>query len=155
MTAKRTVEKSKNREIHHLSAVFQGLTIFRTNPQISLMRSMFHAEPRAAPVTNRASLMPSETLPEEELTPADLVDYFSDHESEQGSGSDTDDETEQNVTSKSSARLPVAPPRMIRWMDAYRSGMETQDAQLHVRNFGSKEYKSHRRIPERVAQAYD
>jgi hypothetical protein len=28
--------------------------------------------------------------------------------------------------------------RMYRWMDAYRAGMGTQDAQLHVRNFGSR-----------------
>jgi hypothetical protein len=38
-------------------------------------------------------------------------------------------------------------------------GMETQQAQLHVRAFGSKQYKSHRRVPERVpervARVYD
>ncbi|KAJ7704622.1 hypothetical protein B0H16DRAFT_1346781, partial [Mycena metata] len=45
--------------------------------------------------------------------------------------------------------------RMVRWIDTYRNGMETQEAQLHVRNFGSKEYKSHRRIPEGVARAFD
>ncbi|KAF8157614.1 hypothetical protein K438DRAFT_1620770 [Mycena galopus ATCC 62051] len=45
--------------------------------------------------------------------------------------------------------------RMDRWMEAYRNGMETQAAQLHVRNFGSKQYISHRRIPERVYNAYD
>ena len=45
--------------------------------------------------------------------------------------------------------------RMIRWMDAYREGMATQDAQLHVRKFSSTKYKSHRRIPERVAQGFD
>ncbi|KAJ7604875.1 hypothetical protein DFH06DRAFT_1020554 [Mycena polygramma] len=45
--------------------------------------------------------------------------------------------------------------RMHRWMDAYRSGMETQEAQLQVRAFSSKKYKSHRRIPEGVARAFD
>ncbi|KAF9463483.1 hypothetical protein BDZ94DRAFT_1163862, partial [Collybia nuda] len=45
--------------------------------------------------------------------------------------------------------------RMIRWMQAYRDGMSTQDAQLHVRNFSSTKYKTHRRIPECVARAFD
>ncbi|KAJ7607101.1 hypothetical protein DFH06DRAFT_1275273 [Mycena polygramma] len=45
--------------------------------------------------------------------------------------------------------------RMYRWMDAYREGMGTQDAQLHVRKFGSRQYTSHRRIPDRVAAAFD
>jgi hypothetical protein len=39
--------------------------------------------------------------------------------------------------------------RMYRWMDAYCAGMGTQDAQLHVRKFGSRQYKSHRRIFDR------
>ena len=45
--------------------------------------------------------------------------------------------------------------RMQRWMDAYRSGMETQEAQKHVRAFSSRVYKSHRRIPEQVARQFD
>jgi hypothetical protein len=45
--------------------------------------------------------------------------------------------------------------RMYRWMDAYRAGMATQDGQLHVRKFASKQYKSHRRVPQGVAQHYD
>ncbi|KIK04076.1 hypothetical protein K443DRAFT_93855 [Laccaria amethystina LaAM-08-1] len=45
--------------------------------------------------------------------------------------------------------------RMQRWMDAYRNGMETRAAQIHVRNYSSKKYKSHRRIPEQVARAFD
>lgn len=45
--------------------------------------------------------------------------------------------------------------RMQRWMVAYRAGMQTQDANVHVRNFSSRKYKSHRRIPERVAAAFD
>ncbi|KAJ7099118.1 hypothetical protein C8R44DRAFT_642434, partial [Mycena epipterygia] len=28
--------------------------------------------------------------------------------------------------------------RMVKWMDAYHSGMETQAAQLHVHKFSSK-----------------
>ncbi|KAJ6489378.1 hypothetical protein DFH09DRAFT_948186 [Mycena vulgaris] len=45
--------------------------------------------------------------------------------------------------------------RMVRWMDAYRAGLETQDAQLQVRQFSSRTYKSHRRVAERVARAFD
>lgn len=45
--------------------------------------------------------------------------------------------------------------RMYRWMDAYRSGLGTTDAQKQVRKFSSTKYKSHRRIPERVARAMD
>ncbi|EIM79857.1 uncharacterized protein STEHIDRAFT_69027 [Stereum hirsutum FP-91666 SS1] len=45
--------------------------------------------------------------------------------------------------------------RMQRWMDAYRAGMETQKANLHVRNYSSRKYTSHRRIPEGVARHYD
>jgi hypothetical protein len=36
-----------------------------------------------------------------------------------------------------------------------KAGAHMQDAQLHVWKFGSKQYKSHRRVPERVAQQYD
>ncbi|KAM6498502.1 hypothetical protein JOM56_001820, partial [Amanita muscaria] len=45
--------------------------------------------------------------------------------------------------------------RMIRWMDAYRSGLGAKDAQLRVKQFSSKVYKSHRRIPETLAQQFD
>ncbi|KAJ7760045.1 hypothetical protein B0H16DRAFT_1313073 [Mycena metata] len=45
--------------------------------------------------------------------------------------------------------------RMVRWMDAYREGMETKDAQLQVRQFSSTTYSSHRRIPQGVARAFD
>ncbi|KAF8055963.1 hypothetical protein FPV67DRAFT_1384425, partial [Lyophyllum atratum] len=45
--------------------------------------------------------------------------------------------------------------RMHRWMDAYREGLGTQDAQVKVKQFSSTRYKSHRRIPETVAQAFD
>jgi len=45
--------------------------------------------------------------------------------------------------------------RMYRWMDAYRSGLGTTDAQKQVRKFSSTKYRSHRRIPERIARAMD
>jgi hypothetical protein len=45
--------------------------------------------------------------------------------------------------------------RMHRWMEAYRSGLETKAAQLEVRKFSSAKYKSHRRVPEGVARAFD
>jgi hypothetical protein len=40
---------------------------------------------------------------------------------------------------------------MDAYKDAYRSGLETKDAQLEVRKFSSVKYKSHRHIPEGVA----
>ena len=42
---------------------------------------------------------------------------------------------------------------IYRWMEAYRSGLSTTDAQLQVRQFSSTKYKSHRRVPEMVARA--
>jgi hypothetical protein len=45
--------------------------------------------------------------------------------------------------------------RMYRWMAAYRDGMATQDAQLQVRTFSSKRYKSHRRVPETLGRMFD
>ena len=45
--------------------------------------------------------------------------------------------------------------RMMRWMDAYRDGLNVKDAQLRVQAFSSKKYTSHRRVPERVAAAFD
>jgi hypothetical protein len=41
--------------------------------------------------------------------------------------------------------------RMIRWMDAYRSGMGAKDAQMNVKKFSSHVYISHRRVPETLA----
>jgi len=38
--------------------------------------------------------------------------------------------------------------RMKRWMDAYRSGLGAKEAQIQVKNFSSRCYASHRRIPE-------
>ena len=45
--------------------------------------------------------------------------------------------------------------RMYRWMDAYRAGMGTTDAQKQVKAFSSTKYKSHRRVPEAVARTFD
>jgi hypothetical protein len=45
--------------------------------------------------------------------------------------------------------------RMHRWMDAYRQGLDTQDAQAKVKAFCSTKYKSHRRIPETLARTFD
>jgi hypothetical protein len=44
---------------------------------------------------------------------------------------------------------------MYRWMEAYRSGLGTADAQARIKKFSSTKYKSHRRIPEAVAHAFD
>jgi len=45
--------------------------------------------------------------------------------------------------------------RMYRWMEAYRSGLGTKDAQIQVHKFSSTTYKSHRRIPDAVVSAFD
>ena len=45
--------------------------------------------------------------------------------------------------------------QMYRWIEAYKSGLRTRDAQALVRKFSSTKYKSHRRIPEAVARAFD
>lgn len=45
--------------------------------------------------------------------------------------------------------------RMIRWMDAYRGGLGAKEAQFRVREFSSRRYKSHRRVPEAVARAME
>ncbi|KAJ3848796.1 hypothetical protein EV368DRAFT_48605 [Lentinula lateritia] len=45
--------------------------------------------------------------------------------------------------------------RMQRWMEAYRQSMDAQSAQLHVQQFSSRKYTSHRHIPEAVARAFD
>jgi hypothetical protein len=44
---------------------------------------------------------------------------------------------------------------MYRWMEVYRLGLGTADAQARVKEFSSTKYKSHRRIPEAVARAFD
>ncbi|KJA16237.1 hypothetical protein HYPSUDRAFT_193377 [Hypholoma sublateritium FD-334 SS-4] len=45
--------------------------------------------------------------------------------------------------------------RMMRWVDAYRDGLNAKNAQIRVQAFSSKKYTSHRRVPERVAAIFD
>lgn len=45
--------------------------------------------------------------------------------------------------------------RTHRWIEAYRSGLSTKDAQLRVKQFSSTKYKSHRRVPETIARIFD
>jgi hypothetical protein len=45
--------------------------------------------------------------------------------------------------------------RTMRWLDAYSSGKGTKEAQLHVKQFSSRKYTSHRRIPESIATLMD
>jgi hypothetical protein len=40
---------------------------------------------------------------------------------------------------------------MIRWMEAYRSGMDAKSAQIQVKEFSSCVYTSHRHVPETLA----
>ena len=42
---------------------------------------------------------------------------------------------------------------MKRWMAAYSGGLDAKDAERQVREYGTRKYKSHRRVPERVARA--
>jgi hypothetical protein len=44
---------------------------------------------------------------------------------------------------------------MIRWMEAYRSGLSAKDAQMRVKEFSSCVYTSHRRVPETLARQFD
>lgn len=45
--------------------------------------------------------------------------------------------------------------RSRRWIDCYESGLDAKEAQFKVREFSSRKYKSHRRIPEALASAMD
>ena len=45
--------------------------------------------------------------------------------------------------------------RMYRWMDAYRGGLSARDAQFKVKQFSSRKYTSHRRVPELLARQFD
>jgi hypothetical protein len=45
--------------------------------------------------------------------------------------------------------------RMIRWMEAYRSGLGAKEAQIQVKEFSSRHYTSHRCIPESIAAQFD
>ena len=44
---------------------------------------------------------------------------------------------------------------MIQWMEAYRDGRGTKEAQIQVKKFGSCKQTSHRRVYETVARAFD
>jgi hypothetical protein len=44
---------------------------------------------------------------------------------------------------------------MIRWMEAYREGKGTKEAQVQVKKFGSSKQMSHRRVYETAARAFD
>ena len=45
--------------------------------------------------------------------------------------------------------------RMQRWMEAYRAGLATNEAQRKVKEFSSTKYTSHRRVTEGAARAMD
>ena len=45
--------------------------------------------------------------------------------------------------------------RMIRWMEAYQSGLGAKEAQIHVKEFSFQCYTSHRQIPESVTTQFD
>ncbi|KAI0732743.1 hypothetical protein C8Q72DRAFT_968451, partial [Fomitopsis betulina] len=45
--------------------------------------------------------------------------------------------------------------RTWRWIDAYRDGLGVREAHSQVKQFGTRQYKSHRRIPETVARQLD
>jgi hypothetical protein len=45
--------------------------------------------------------------------------------------------------------------RTYRWLDAYRQGLDCKDAQLQVKKFSSRQYKSHRRVGDRMGDAMD
>jgi hypothetical protein len=40
---------------------------------------------------------------------------------------------------------------MYRWMNAYRDGLDAKDAQFKVKEFSSRVYKSHRRVPNTLS----
>ena len=42
-----------------------------------------------------------------------------------------------------------------KFIDAYAEGLGAHDAQRKVKEFSSHRYKSHRHVPERLAQAMD
>ena len=45
--------------------------------------------------------------------------------------------------------------RMWRWLEAYDGGLTAREAQLHVKNFSSRKYKSHQRAPEVLSSIFD
>jgi len=40
-------------------------------------------------------------------------------------------------------------------MEAYEGGLSAKNAQIQVKKFSSRQYKSHRRVPEAVAALFD
>ena len=44
---------------------------------------------------------------------------------------------------------------MIRWINAYREGKGTKEAQIQVKKFGSCKQSSHRQVYETVARVFD
>jgi len=45
--------------------------------------------------------------------------------------------------------------QMIQWMDAYREGKGTKEAQIQVKRFGTHKQHSDRRVYESVARVFD
>lgn len=45
--------------------------------------------------------------------------------------------------------------RLFCWMNAYREGLGSVEAQLQVKTFSSKKYTSHRRVPNNIATLFD
>ena len=45
--------------------------------------------------------------------------------------------------------------RMIRWMEAYEGGLTAKAAQIQVKKFSSRQYKSHRRVPDAVTALFN
>ena len=45
--------------------------------------------------------------------------------------------------------------QMIRWIEAYWSGLGAKEAQFQVKTFSSKHYKSHRHVSETLACQFD
>ncbi|KAE9387291.1 hypothetical protein BT96DRAFT_837844 [Gymnopus androsaceus JB14] len=45
--------------------------------------------------------------------------------------------------------------RVYCWIDAYWDGLGAKDAQKRVKDFNSKKYKSHRRVPETLARTFN
>ncbi|KAJ7939983.1 hypothetical protein B0H13DRAFT_1514715, partial [Mycena leptocephala] len=60
--------------------------------------------------------------------------------------------TENMPKSLASVKVASWEHRMVQWMNVYRTGLKTKDAQLQVQKFSSTKYKSHQCIPEQVAR---
>ena len=44
---------------------------------------------------------------------------------------------------------------LFHWVDMYQAGLGSVEAQFKVKQFSSKQYKSHRHIPENIATLFD